>query len=69
MALAVAPKGAIIIFVRPENTCPEVLESKHINEIALTGAPDVGIVSDSGVFLIDRKQKLDTTDLMIRVIA
>ena len=55
-ALADAPKGTIIIFVRPENTCPEVLESKNISEIALTRAPDVSIDSDRGVFLIGRKQ-------------
>jgi hypothetical protein len=55
-ALADAPKGTIIIFVRSGNTCPEVLESKNISEIALTRAPDVGIVSSSGDFLIGRKQ-------------
>jgi hypothetical protein len=55
-ALADAPKGTIIIFVRPENTCPEVLEVENISEMSLTRDPDVSIVSDRGVFLIGRKQ-------------
>ena len=55
-ALADAPSGTIIIFARPEYTCPEVLEFEDISEIALTRAPDVSIVSSSGVLLIGRKQ-------------
>jgi hypothetical protein len=53
-ALADAPKGTNIIFVRSENTCPEVVES-NVSEVALTHAPDFSIVSDNGVFLIGRK--------------
>ena len=55
-ALADAPSGTIIIFARPEFTCPEVLEFGDISEIALTRAPDVSIVSSSGALLIGRKQ-------------
>ena len=55
-ALADAPSGTTIIFVRPEFTCPEVLEFGDISEMALTRAPDVSIVSSSGALLIGRKQ-------------
>jgi hypothetical protein len=56
-ALADAPSGTIIIFARPEYLCPDVLESEDISEIELTRrAPDVSIVSSSGVLLIGRKQ-------------
>jgi hypothetical protein len=55
-ALADAPNGTIIIFARPDYTCSGVLESEDINEIAITRAPDVSIVSSSGVLLIGRKQ-------------
>jgi hypothetical protein len=56
-ALADAPSGTIIIFARPEYLCANVLESEDISEIALTRrAPDVNIVSSSGVLLIGRKQ-------------
>jgi hypothetical protein len=55
-ALADAPSKTIIIFVRPEYSCPEVLESEDLSEIALTHAPNVSIVSSRGALLIGRKQ-------------
>jgi hypothetical protein len=54
--LADAPSGTVIIFARPEYTCPEFVESGKINEITLTRAPNVRIVSSSGALLIGRKQ-------------
>lgn len=54
--LADAPSGTVIIFARPEYTCPEVVESDKINEITLTRAPNVSIVWSSAALLIGRKQ-------------
>jgi hypothetical protein len=55
-ALADAKSGMIIIFARPELTCPEVVEHVDISEMALTSSSDVRIVSSSGALLIGRKQ-------------
>jgi hypothetical protein len=55
-ALADARSGTIIIFARPEFTCPEVVEHGDISEMALTSSSDVRIVSSSGALLIGRKQ-------------
>jgi hypothetical protein len=54
--LADAPSGTVIIFARPECTCPEVVESDKINEITLTRVPNVSIVWSSAALLIGRKQ-------------
>jgi hypothetical protein len=54
--LADAPSGTVIIFARPEYTCPEVVESDKINENTLTRAPNVTIVWSSAALLIGRKQ-------------
>jgi hypothetical protein len=55
-ALADAPSGTIIVFARPEFTCPEVLESGSISEMEITRSPDVSIVSSSSGLLIGSKQ-------------
>jgi hypothetical protein len=55
-ALADARSGTIIIFARPEFTCPEVVEHGDISEMALTSSPDVRIVSSSSALLIGRKE-------------
>ena len=55
-ALAEALSGTTIIFVRPEYTCSEVLESNDVSEIALSHATDISIVSGNGVLLIARKE-------------
>jgi hypothetical protein len=55
-ALADARSGTIIIFARPEFTCPEVVEQGDISEMAFTSSPDVRIVSSSGALLIGRKK-------------
>ena len=56
--LADAPAGTIIIFVRPEYTCPYVVDSEDVSEIELTHAPDINIniISTSGALLIARKE-------------
>jgi hypothetical protein len=54
--LANASSGTTIIFVRPEYTCSEVVESEDFGEVALTRAPDVNVIWNTGVFLIGRKR-------------
>jgi hypothetical protein len=56
-AIASAPSGTIIIFARPENTCPFVVDvtSQDISEATLTRRPDVSMISSNGVLLIGAK--------------
>jgi hypothetical protein len=53
--LANASSGTTIIFVRPEYTC-SVAESEDFGEVALTRAPDVTIISNTGVLIIGKKR-------------
>jgi hypothetical protein len=54
--LADAPSGTVIIFVRPTYTCPYIVDSEDISEIALTRVPGISIVSNSGAVMIARKE-------------
>jgi hypothetical protein len=54
--LADAPSGTVIIFVRPTYTCPDIVDSEYISEIALTRVPGISIVSNSGAVMIARKE-------------
>jgi hypothetical protein len=56
-AIARAPSGTIIIFARPEYTCPFVVDwtSQDISEATLTRRPDVSMISSNGVLLIGAK--------------
>ena len=55
-SLADASSGTVIIFARPKHLCPDILESEQVDEITLTRAPDVRIISSGGALLISRKE-------------